>query len=421
MQLNFRSEITDTEIIKTVIISSGDSKEEIFISFPIEEKDLLTDLADPFVILCVHKMMRTGGDIIINGKISDSLIKNIEIYMNCWVLWLPEEYKPFKIIAETAEDKPEELSLKAVACFSGGLDAAYTVYKHKTLFNTPGAPLNIYDIDKCVMLIGADFPIDSEYEASFKNSQKMLADLNLPLIKVKTNFRQYPHDWDMEYFALFCAACCFYSKTYNYGLIGSDITAKIQYLLLPFTSNPVTNNYLSSNNFKMITDDFYTTRTYKARFVKNWKAGMEHLRVCWASDDTSKNCEKCEKCVRTRLNFMAVGVNELKTMPSKFKVSMINKIKTSDIKSSLVFSVKYYHKDILDYAKKHNTLDKKVIKALEKLIKRNKFKLKHLRTILWFKILRIKFMVMVSNRKKQHYINKLADYKKYYNLAKLPE
>jgi hypothetical protein len=36
---------------------------------------------------------------------------------------------------------------------------------------------------------------------------------------------------------------------------------------------------------------------------------MEAVKVCWEGQDASKNCGRCEKCIRTQLNFLAVGVS----------------------------------------------------------------------------------------------------------------
>jgi hypothetical protein len=33
------------------------------------------------------------------------------------------------------------------------------------------------------------------------------------------------------------------------------------------------------------------------------------VKVCWAAADRSKNCGICDKCIRTRLNFKAVGID----------------------------------------------------------------------------------------------------------------
>jgi hypothetical protein len=39
------------------------------------------------------------------------------------------------------------------------------------------------------------------------------------------------------------------------------------------------------------------------------KTAMEAVKVCWEGQGASKNCGQCEKCIRTQLNFLAVGVS----------------------------------------------------------------------------------------------------------------
>lgn len=50
------------------------------------------------------------------------------------------------------------------------------------------------------------------------------------------------------------------------------------------------------------------TRTDKARIVATEPEVLALLRVCWQGDELSKNCGRCEKCVRTFWALHIAGV-----------------------------------------------------------------------------------------------------------------
>ena len=50
-----------------------------------------------------------------------------------------------------------------------------------------------------------------------------------------------------------------------------------------------------------------STRTEKVATIGALAAVRDHIRVCWEGDRHGRNCGRCEKCVRTKLNFLAAG------------------------------------------------------------------------------------------------------------------
>ena len=78
-ELKLRNEEDDNFIIKTALINFNDITEEIYVKLPISEKEYITDLLDPFVIMSIYKMMRVGGDCHVKGKVSKSLLDNLTI------------------------------------------------------------------------------------------------------------------------------------------------------------------------------------------------------------------------------------------------------------------------------------------------------------------------------------------------------
>ena len=60
---------------------------------PTEWSESVTTWVDPFVIGFVFPMMRWGTDVEVGGRVSPSLLENIERFMAVWHYWIPEDRK----------------------------------------------------------------------------------------------------------------------------------------------------------------------------------------------------------------------------------------------------------------------------------------------------------------------------------------
>lgn len=384
MNITFSSKEAGGYYIKTA--KFGDEK--YYFKIPSAYKNEITELADPFVILLIFTMMRHGGDISIKGTVSKSLLDNMELFASYWNVLLPAYYKKIKITAdEEFDDKPAALPDKAIACFSGGLDASFMLYRHKKRL----AGRNNRNIERCILIHGADIKLSAKkrFEEAFLGCEAMCGDLGAGLVPVEMNYRSYPHDWEMEHMAFMAAALRFW-KNYPYQMAGS--TYPVNLFKYPWSANPVTDRLFSSNLYKMVSDDINFGRTEKAGIVKNWQAGMKNLRVCWESAGTVNNCGVCEKCVRTYLNFRAVGVHKIDSMERVFDKKNLKKL-------SFDKDTEFYA-EILEYARAHSVKDK-VLLWLEKKSKR----------AVWKKALRKYRYKMLSKamfgKRKKYYEEKL--------------
>ncbi len=377
--------ITENQITKSATSDTG-LISEIWFKFPKSVEADLTDRADPFVHALIFPMMEQGGHFEIEGTVSKSVLTNMAMFCRIWHIWCPDKYRPITITAQEIADDYRPDNKRMITAFSGGLDAAYTTYKYaKNLDNSN------YQLDKSVMLLGADIPLSerAQFETAFNNAKKMTLDLGVELIPVETNYREGTKDWSYKFGSVILATLEFFSKTYFYGAASDD---SIHHFQTPWGMNPITDQYLTSDTFRFISDGHEHSRTDRASFIKDWKVGLENLRVCWCNEDKSKNCGKCEKCVRTKLNFMAVGVNHLPSMPNDLTVEEL--LNNSMIK--IPHNILYYQ-EIYDYARKHHTLSNNWLKLLSSQLTvwNNKFssvsKSKKHHHSLWWHIRHLKF------------------------------
>ena len=341
----------------SIIKSNLGHLEEIDIKIPSSERNYITKSFDPFLVMNIFRLMLLGGEWHIRGEVSKSLLDNLENFCICWNIWRPDIYKPITLIADKELDDSKNINLNndAVTCFSGGLDACFTVYQHAKKL----AGRNNKNIKKAIMLYGADIPIGSKelFDKAFNYSKIMLDDLNIELIPVETNYRLLKHDWNFEYVASLVGISSLYKENYSNVIVSSSVEFNAERF---DASNSMSNRFLGQNKFNVITYGEYFTRTEKANAIRDWELGLKHVRVCWAGEDKSKNCCVCEKCQRTILNFKACGIKNVPAFES-YEVNLNN----IHIYEEIILD---FYKDILKYNEQHNHLDKNIVDQIHYLI-----------------------------------------------------
>lgn len=281
----------------------------------IARKNLFFDISGPSVgrmqnmdsaaVSLIHLAMNERRNLVLHGPVSRRLLENLEEFQMAWSSWRRDLYQPIKVIADSEIDpEPLDPQQKAIAAFSGGVDASFTVWRH---FNK--APGQYHKNLSGVMLVqGFDLPLgdDQLFSRVKADMEEMVEDLDVLFYTVQTNVQQFLPHWEMNFGAGVAACLHQFSHDFRYGLIGSD--EPYNQLVLPWGSNPITTPLLSARNFEIVYDGTGYTRTERAAHLADWPGAMKHLRVCWEGPKTGRNCCKCEKCIRTILNFRAAGV-----------------------------------------------------------------------------------------------------------------
>jgi|CXWL01.1.fsa_nt_gi hypothetical protein len=302
---------------------------------------------DGHVLAILLYAMGLGKPLKIHGALSRVVMRNLEELQLAWCLWNPEIYKKIEIIPDKIDNsRKSRTEERAISAFSGGVDATFTALRHtKVLPDSTRYPLH-----SVLMVHGFDVDVynSTAFEQLTKRVQPLMDDLSLDLRTVRTNSRDLKiQDWADSH-GLELAACLhMYSDEFEFGLIGSSHSYDA--LRFPWGSNPVTEPMMSGNSLSIVHDGCGFVRTDKVAVIKDFPVACKTLKVCWAGVDQSGNCGKCEKCVRTQMNFLAAGMNDsLPCFPKKLDVETIMNVKIyieghlQDIR------------DLVDYAKKHN-------------------------------------------------------------------
>lgn len=264
-------------------------------------------LLDGFVCGILLYAMRIGQDIRVHGKMSSQAIRNLYELQNAWALWRPAIYHKVRIEPDDVVNHADVISAdEAIAAFSGGVDSAFTVLRHAGA----GLGLGSYPLKRTVLLVhGFDVALSrpDHLQALKDRTAPLMQELNLELRVLRTNLKELLlQKWEDSFMTQL--ACCLhnYSHEFRYALVAS--AKAYDALITPLGSTPGTDYLLSGAALSIVHDGAGFSRTDKVEEIARSPVATGVIKVCWEGQETFTNCGVCEKCVRTQLNFRAVGV-----------------------------------------------------------------------------------------------------------------
>ncbi|MFT4175545.1 MAG: hypothetical protein QM627_02710 [Luteolibacter sp.] len=335
-----------------------ESSEVLFYDLPGDLPLLEPDDGDPFLLGALMLAMREGRAVEVRGSVSRCLVENLEEWMGAWRCWKPELYQvvPIEVASWAAPERYGKRSPGSVAAFSGGVDASHLMWSWRPSGREREAPLR-----RAMFVHGFDIPLaDSSYEIAYASAVETARSVGVPLDRVRTNFREVIGvNWG-DACGIALASCMhFYKSVLTQGLIASS--EPYHQLVIPWGSTPVTDYLLGSDVFRIFHHGAALGRSEKVKLLTEWPIGCANLRVCWQHAGQGANCGVCEKCVRTKLNFWAVGVEAPEGMGSELDVAAVKDIHLP--------SEVYFHefRQILEYFRRGNP-DDEIAKALESVL-----------------------------------------------------
>jgi hypothetical protein len=288
-------------------------KRDVFIETESRFSDAISCNPNAFIVGCLLPAMHYGEKRIkIEEAICPFLNEGLNTAMGIIQHWSDGSYRPLLIEAKKARHTPYLDQKRHAALFmSGGIDslAALRLSQLNYPKTHPGA------IRDCLLVHGFDiggvvergmkYPVFDRAKAAISD---LVKDANVNLIPVYTNIRHLCDNRDLwleKFFgAVLAAVAHAFDSRLNMVFIASsyDITH-----LHPCGSHPLLDPVYSSYNLRIVHRDLSLSRMEKLQIVASWDAAFQHLRVCLANVPDRLNCGKCEKCVRTMLEFLAIN------------------------------------------------------------------------------------------------------------------
>jgi hypothetical protein len=272
----------------------------------LDGRRLGTELADAFVLGSLLHWMAAGGAVHVHGAVSRTLLSNLDEWQAALHSWLPGRYFPVAFTADDVVDVAPAPSAPAISAYSGGLDATCTAIRHARGL----VGWRTVDLRVLLLVHGFDIPLDrpAEFDRARTRARESAEELGLELRSVATNFRDLGQSWELAHGLGLASALHLYSPEFGVGLIGSG--ASYPRIHMPWGSNPTTDPFMSSGTMRIRHDGTELTRTDKARIVATAPLLLRRLRVCWQGEELSRNCGRCEKCVRTYWAFHIAGARQ---------------------------------------------------------------------------------------------------------------
>lgn len=249
--------------------------------------------------------MRTGADLHVEGRLSHQLLVNLEEFQRAWAAWLPHRYRPVRISCdeEVPPERPDARP-RAVLAFSGGVDSTFAMVDQLE----PSGARDRWPLAAAVLIHGFDVGLDAAqgFAAALADARAATGSVGVPLSVVRTDMRAaLSWEWPDEFGAAVVACLAVFAPVAGVGILASDHDYRC--VVLPWGSNAITNPMLSSDVFRVETVGAAVSRTARVAKIAAHGPVADRVRVCWAGNVPGRNCGVCEKCVRTKLNFMAVG------------------------------------------------------------------------------------------------------------------
>jgi hypothetical protein len=206
---------------------------------------------------------------------------------------------------------------RGVAFLSGGVDGLHMLMRNHQRYR-PDEDAYIRD---ALVIHGFDIgkrarnPEDERFRRLLRSLEPIAAELGLRLIPCRTNLRHLPSQpdfWENRHVGAALAA------------VGHAASVGPAFLFIGGTypvANPVpagshasVDGLFSSQRVTVIHEGSRFSRLDKVRDLAGWPTALDALRVCPGSPMGGANCGKCEKCLRTRLELLAAGVERTKAL-----------------------------------------------------------------------------------------------------------
>lgn len=267
--------------------------------------------------------MRTGEDLHVVGQLDGVLWDNLEDLVEAWSMWRPDLFRRIRIFADDVSTHRSDPDKGAAVMFSGGVDATFALVANQTRLLGHRSSHIGYGL----LVHGFDIPLERTdwFQAAFLHAKQVLTSFEVQALTVSTNWRKHGFNWEMGFGFGVAAVLHQLDASCSKGLWAAD--EPFDHEIIPWGSNSISNPLMGGVNFPVRAVGMGHNRNEKVAHVARFDSVREHLRVCWRHPENGQNCGVCEKCVRTRLNFMCAGFDSLPAFGGKLSAEHIAQMK----------------------------------------------------------------------------------------------
>lgn len=284
-------------------------------------------------------------EIVISGlHVDQLLLENLEMVQDVWLRWSRAKmrrtrntkmYHRTRIsldltvdhLAQTSRSKeiaPSKLDSNrgTALMFSGGVDSLYSAIK----YDKP--------IDAFVFAHGFDIRLDDPARNVVADQVRNAAQgLGVPLIEVETNIRHLTDPmvpWEDSHGAALAAIGHLLGDSFETFVVPATHTFDNLY---PLGSHPLLEPLWGSSDVRFVHHGCEADRVEKLARIAKSEVARRWLRVCPRYDGGTRNCGRCEKCLRTMTAVRLAGDDcQFETLPRLRGLSDLWKVATVQTK-----------------------------------------------------------------------------------------
>jgi hypothetical protein len=309
---NLRSEKNKTRTRVSAAVSWEDSDrpaQEVFFETEEAYGEGLSCNPNAFIIAAAVAAMHHGEKRV---RIEEEICPQLKDGLLTAMGWLRHWYdslSPITIEARTQRSSPYQgTPRRAATFFSGGIDALASLRWNR--LNYPADhPLSFKD---GILVYGLEIYKPEAFEYVREILKVLARDANLTLVPIYTNVRYLDEDWtfwENEFEgAVFASIAHALVPRFSAVSVASSVCIHDSH---PHGSHPLLDPNYSSNELQIRHELITLSRYERTQLVAGWDTALQSMRVCNHIEEYRShilNCGKCEKCVRTMLALLALGV-----------------------------------------------------------------------------------------------------------------
>ncbi|WP_138429439.1 hypothetical protein [Fodinibius saliphilus] len=260
----------------------------------------------------------------IDEAISPALYQGVKDVLGLYRHWYyRDKHELITLEIETKGKKTQDTRNKNAAFFfSGGIDSYSTFVDNRQIYpkEHPGY------IKDGVIVFGLEQDDPKKFGYVFSMLKEVVSRLEVTLLPVYTNiYLNYREEdasnnfyfwiWEFQGAAL-AAIAHILSNRFSTVSIASSLRVSN---ITPYGSHPLLEPNFSSNNLQIRHDGLIYSRLEKVKMVTDYLSVPFNLRVCnyfKKYKHNNLNCGRCEKCIRTMLEFLVLGkLNKMDSFP----------------------------------------------------------------------------------------------------------
>lgn len=307
---------------------TGQRTQDLWIDWPESYFTPSSESVDPFFLICLPLAMRMNERLKVENDISQALLINSLEAMAIYEHYFPKYCKVVELEAR-GQYRARPDTARVGSFYSGGVDSLYNIAECLRLQHEFGT-LPVTDL---WLIQGMDISLE-QADLWEKTKATIFGHLRsedrLNFADIRTNARDLHHGivgWERLGFSVILGgvAKCFAPMVPN-ALIGSY--AKYDDIL-PHASSPLVDPMWSCDEQTVRHFSCRANRQEKVETVARYAPYLlKGLRVCYKNTGGAYNCGTCEKCMRTQLQLLLGGYQELaKTFDQEISAEALRRLK----------------------------------------------------------------------------------------------